>query len=52
MENKRIALTIRVSEELKLRIDMAANKENRTINNFVVNAVKQYLDNNGQKGKK
>jgi predicted HicB family RNase H-like nuclease len=45
MEKKRIALTVRVDEELKLRIDMAANAENRTINNWIVNLIKERLEN-------
>lgn len=44
MENERKAITIRVSPELKFQIEKAANKDNRTINSWIVNVIKQYID--------
>ena len=49
LENERKAITIRVSTELKFQIDKAANKDNRTINSWIVNIIKQYLENENQK---
>ena len=49
LENERKAITIRVSPELKFQIDKAANKDNRTINSWIVNIIKQYLENENQK---
>lgn len=37
-------ITVRLQEADKLRIEMAAYKENRSVNNFIVNVVKQYID--------
>lgn len=45
MENERKAITVRVSAELKFQIEKAANEDNRTINSWIVNAIKQHLDN-------
>ena len=44
MENERKAITIRVSPELKFQIEKAANKDNRTINSWITNIIKQHLD--------
>ena len=44
MENERKAITVRVSPELKFQIEKAANKDNRTINSWIVNVIKQHLD--------
>ena len=44
MENERKSITIRVSPELKFQIEKAANKDNRTINSWIVNVIKQYID--------
>ena len=41
--------TIRVSPELKFQIDKVANKDNRTINSWIVNIIKQHLENENQK---
>lgn len=41
--------TIRVSPELKFQIDKAAHKDNRTINSWIVNIIKQHLENENQK---
>ena len=49
LENERKAITIRVSPELKFQIDKAANKDNRTINSWIVNIIKQHLENKNQK---
>lgn len=37
-------ITLRVSEELYLKISDMAKKEERSINNFVTYAVKEYID--------
>ena len=44
MENERKAITVRVSPELKFQIEKAANKDNRTINSWITNVIKQHLD--------
>jgi predicted HicB family RNase H-like nuclease len=44
MENERKAITIRVSPELKFQIEKAANEDNRTINSWITNIIKQHLD--------
>lgn len=44
MENERKAITVRVSPELKFQIEKAANKDNRTINSWIINVIKQHLD--------
>lgn len=44
MENERKAITIRVSPELKFQIEKAANKDNRTINSWITNIIKQHID--------
>lgn len=44
MEKDRKAITVRVSTELKFQIEKAANKDNRTINSWIVNVIKQHLD--------
>ena len=44
IEKERKAITIRVSPELKFQIEKAANKDNRTINSWIVNVIKQHLD--------
>ena len=44
MEKVRKAITVRVSPELKFQIEKAANKDNRTINSWIVNIIKQHLD--------
>ena len=49
LENERKAITIRVSPELKFQIDKAANKDNRTVNSWIVNIIKQHLENKNQK---
>ena len=44
MERDRKAITVRVSPELKFQIEKAANKDNRTINSWIINVIKQYLN--------
>lgn len=44
MEKERKAITIRVSPELKFQIEKAANKDNRTINSWIINIIKQHLE--------
>lgn len=44
MEKERKAITIRVSPELKFQIEKAANKDNRTINSWITNVIKQHID--------
>ena len=44
MEKDRKAITVRVSPELKFQIEKAANKDNRTINSWIVHVIKQYLE--------
>ena len=44
MENERKAITVRVSPDLKFQIEKAANKDNRTINSWIINVIKQHLD--------
>lgn len=50
MKDERKAITIRVSPELKFQIDKAANKDNRTINSWIINLIKQHLENEKKKG--
>lgn len=44
MDKERKAITVRVSPELKFQIDKAATKDNRTVNSWIINIIKQYLD--------
>lgn len=44
MKDERKAITVRVSPELKFQIDKAANKDNRTINSWIINVIKQHLE--------
>jgi predicted HicB family RNase H-like nuclease len=44
MDKERKAITIRVSPELKFQIDKAAIEDNRTINSWIINVIKQYLE--------
>lgn len=45
MKDERKAITIRVSPELKFQIDKTANQDNRTINSWIINIIKQHIDN-------
>lgn len=49
LKNERKAITIRVSPELKFQIDKAANKDNQTVNSWMINIIEQYLENENQK---
>ena len=37
-------ITVRLPEEDKLRVEIQAHKENRSVNNFIVSVLKQYLE--------
>ena len=43
VKDERKVVTIRMSPELKFQIDKAATEDNRTINSWIVNIIKQYL---------
>lgn len=43
MEKERKPITVRVSPELKFQIEKAANEDNRTINSWIINVIKQHL---------
>ena len=42
-------LTLRLPISLKLRLEMLANKEGRTINSMVNKIIKDYLEENAKK---
>jgi predicted HicB family RNase H-like nuclease len=44
MDKERKAMTIRVSPELKFQIDKAAMEDNRTVNSWIINIIKQHLE--------
>lgn len=44
VKDERKVITIRVSPELKFAIDKAAIKDNRTINSWLINLIKQNLE--------
>lgn len=44
LKDERKAIAIRVSPELKFQIDKSATKDNRTINSWIVNIIKQHLE--------
>lgn len=44
MEKERKAITVRVSPELKFQIDKAAAEDNRTVNSWIINIIKQQLE--------
>ena len=48
-KEKRKVFTFRVPESLHLRMEMAANEESRTLNSWLLNVVKQHLNNYGKK---
>ncbi len=43
VKKERKAITVRVSPELKFQIDKAADKEDVTINTWIINLIKQNL---------
>lgn len=49
MKDERKAITVRVSPELKFQIDKAAVKDNRTINSWIINVIKQHLEDSAKK---
>lgn len=49
MKDERKAITVRVSPELKFQIDKTANKDNRTINSWIINVIKQHLEEGAKK---
>jgi predicted HicB family RNase H-like nuclease len=44
VKDERKVITIRVSPELKFAIDKAAVKDNRTVNSWLINLIKQNLE--------
>jgi predicted HicB family RNase H-like nuclease len=44
MPKERKPITVRVDPELKFQIEKAANKDNRTINSWIINIIKQHLE--------
>jgi predicted HicB family RNase H-like nuclease len=49
MEKERKAITIRVSPELKFQIDKAANADGRTINSWIIKAIRDKLNESEKK---
>lgn len=45
VKKERKPITVRVSPELKFEIEKAANKDNRTINSWIIHIIKGYLEN-------
>lgn len=43
--NKSERIDIRITEELKEKLTEAAEKENRSISNFIINLIKRELEN-------
>lgn len=50
VEKERKSITVRVSPELKFEIEKAANKDNRTINSWIINVIKWHLECEKNKG--
>ncbi len=48
-ENKTVRLSIRVTEELKARIQMEARKENRSMSNYLENVIVEAIERGGSK---
>ena len=48
-ENKTVRLSIRVTEELKARIQMEARKENRSMSNYLENVITEAIERGGSK---
>lgn len=36
-------ITVRLSEEEKFQVEMAAHAENRSVNNWILNVIRNYL---------
>lgn len=52
VKEERKPITVRVSPELKFEIEKAANKDNRTINSWIINLIKGHLEGEKNKGTK
>lgn len=52
MQEERKPITVRVSPELKFEIEKAAHADNRTINSWIINLIKQHLEGEKSKGSK
>ena len=39
-------ITLRTNEEIKRKLDMLAQEENRSLNNFIVNILIKYIEKN------
>ena len=44
MKDGRKVITVRVSPELKFQIDKAAIGDNRTVNSWITNVIKRYIE--------
>lgn len=45
---KNTIITLRTSEELKLKLDELALEDNRSLSNFIITILLEYLKNNNQ----
>lgn len=50
VQKERKPITVRVSPELKFQIDKAAAEDNRTVNSWIINLIKEYLEKAKNKG--
>ena len=44
VQKERKPITVRVSPELKFQIEKAAVEDNRTINSWIINLIKEHLE--------
>ena len=44
VQKERKPITVRVSPELKFQIDKAAAEDNRTVNSWIINLIKEHLE--------
>ena len=51
-ENKTVRLSIRVTEELKAKIQMEARKENRSMSNYLENIITEAIERGEAEDKK
>lgn len=49
MKPKLCAFTVRIPEDLKIRLDMIAEKEDRSTNSLITVIFKKYIEENEQK---
>lgn len=42
-------ITVRLDEQLKFQIEMAAHEENRSVNNWILNVIKNHLKEQNEK---